>query len=142
MFFLDSQFPSPSAKYYAFGTWLTTIVRLKVIASISFIFIREMVIWTTKQYLNDPNAKLLPNLPNVIRVRKIEKLIKPISFTIKTLATPLLVIYKRAKININTPPRSTASPSNKQMTPRLGLNIHISTHSISSFHKRGGGTGP
>jgi hypothetical protein len=100
-----------------------------------------MVIWTTKQYLNDPNAKLLPNLPNVTRVRKIEKLIKPISFAIKTLAT-LLIIYKRAKININTPPRSTASSSSKQMTPRLGLNIHINTHSISSFHKRGGGTGP
>jgi hypothetical protein len=72
MFFPDSQFPFLSAKYYAFDTWLATVVRLGVISSISFIFIREMVIWATKQYLNDPNAKLLPNLPNVTRARKIE----------------------------------------------------------------------
>ncbi len=142
MFFLDSQFPSPSAKYYAFDTWLTTIARLGVIASISFIFIREMVIWTTKQYLNDPNAKLLPNLPNATRARKIEKLIKPISFTIKNHATPLPITFKKTKININTTPRSTPSPSNKHMTPRLGLNSRNNTHSISPFHKWGGSIGP
>lgn len=111
--FPNSQFPFLSAKYYAFGTWLATIVRLGVIVSISFVFRREMVIWATKQYLNDPNAKLLPNLPNTTRARIIKKLVKPINFTIKTHATPPPITYKRIKININRPPRSITSPSNK-----------------------------
>jgi len=68
-------------------------------------------------------------------------LIKPINFTIKTLATPPPITYKRANININTPLGSIASPSNKHMTPRSRLKSHINTHNISSFHKRGGNIG-
>lgn len=47
-----------------------------------------MMIRFVKQYLNDSNAKLLPNLPSVTWAKKIEKMIKPINFSINNLDTP------------------------------------------------------
>ncbi len=46
-----------------------------------------MMIRFVKQYLNNSNAKLLPNLPSVTQAKKIEKMIKPINFTINNLDT-------------------------------------------------------
>jgi hypothetical protein len=66
-----------------------------VVASISFIFIREMMVWVAKQYLKDPKTKLFPNLENAQGVRKIKELIKPTKFTINNLNTYVSVNYKR-----------------------------------------------
>lgn len=46
-----------------------------------------MMIWFVKESLNDSNAKLLPNLPSVAWAKNIEKMIKPINFTINNLDT-------------------------------------------------------
>jgi len=53
-----------NSKYCIFGTWLFSIVRPRVVASISFIFIREMMVWVMKQYLKDPQTKFFPNFEN------------------------------------------------------------------------------
>jgi hypothetical protein len=93
-----------NSKYYIFETWLFSIVRPRVVASISFIFIREMMVWVAKQYLKDPKTKLFPNFGNAQGVKKIKKLIKPTNFTINNLNTYFSINYKCSKINMNFMP--------------------------------------
>ncbi len=104
IYFLNKWFSSLNSKYYIFETWLLSIVRPRVVASISFIFIREMMVWVAKQYLKDPKTKLFPNFENAQGVRKIKELIKPTNFTINNLNTYVSINYKCSKINMNIMP--------------------------------------
>jgi hypothetical protein len=80
----------------------------------------------------------LSNLPNVIGVKNIENMIKPINFIINNLDTPPLMTYKRSKININTALGATTSTLNKQPTARSRSSSHTNTCNRSSFHNKGG----
>jgi hypothetical protein len=37
-----------SSKYYAFETWLASVIKHRVVASISFIFIKKMIVCVVK----------------------------------------------------------------------------------------------
>jgi hypothetical protein len=64
-------------KVLFFETWLASTIKHGVVVSISFIFIKKMIVWVVKQYLKDLEVKLLPNFGNAPSVKKIENLIKP-----------------------------------------------------------------
>jgi hypothetical protein len=111
-----------NSKYYAFETWLAFVIKPRVVASISFIFIKKMIVWVVKQYLKDLKVKLFPNFGNAPSVKKIENLIKPTNFMINSLNTPILVSYRCLRINMNvTPPSSSTTISNKQQTTWLEI---------------------
>ncbi len=114
-FFPSTYFLSLSSKYYDFETWLAFAIKPRVVASISFIFIKKMIVWVVKQYLKDLEVKLLPNFGNAPSVKKIENLIKPTNFMINSLNIPISVNHKHLRINMNVTPPSflgTISTSN------------------------------
>jgi hypothetical protein len=72
------------------------------------------MIWATKQYFKDLEAKLFPTLGNALRTKKIKKLIKLASFTTNNPITPISISYKCSRINMKVTPTSLfASISNK-----------------------------
>jgi hypothetical protein len=52
-----------------------------------------MMVWVVKQFLNDPQVKLFPNLHDVHGVKNIKKLSKPPSFSINNPDTLLSIGY-------------------------------------------------
>jgi hypothetical protein len=93
-----------------------------VVAFISFIFIKKMIVWVVKQYLKDLEVKLLPNFGNAPSAKKIKNLIKLANFMINNLNTPILVSYKHLRLNMNvTPPSFFTTSSNKQQATWLEI---------------------
>lgn len=104
--FFGEEFPTLSAKYAAFLTWLTEAAKIGVHHQITFCHARSFMIEAATEYAADPTAKLLANYPDAPGLRKIERLIKPPSFS---AANPI--------ISSNTSPnmfgkRPRFSPSN------------------------------
>ena len=130
--FFGDEVPSLSAKFGAFLVWLSDAARVGVRYQVSFEYSRNLMIEAALQFSADPKAKLLPNLPkSAPGVRKIERLIKPASFSATNPNTPTLAPPgKRQRMNLNAPPK----------TPVMGYMTNQGAHrrNQNTFGNRGG----
>jgi hypothetical protein len=107
--FFGEEVPSLLAKFGAFLVWLSDAACVAVRYQVTFEHSRHLMIEAALQYAADPKAKLLPELSkSAPGIRKIERLIKPASFSATNPNTPTLTPPgKRQKMNLNAPPEST-----------------------------------
>lgn len=79
---LDIFFPAKGhlcSKYAALVGWLETAAREAVKASVTFAYIRNMMIEGALEYATNPNGKLLSKYGEGAGIRKIERMIRPSS---------------------------------------------------------------
>ena len=123
LFFPDDTFPALSAKFGAFLIWINDAARVAVRHQVVFYHLRDLMITAANEYVDTPSAKLLADHPESMGVRKIEKLIKPTSFSVANVGTPSPSNSKRAHtVNLNAPPDNTqySGNMNRQGSDRRG----------------------
>jgi hypothetical protein len=107
VFFPDSMYPSLPSKFGAFLTWMKGAARIAIRTQITFLTIRCLMVVAALEYAVDPNQKLLPKHYEAPGARKIERLFKPIAFSVQANPTPP---PKRRRLNMNI------SPGDSQVT--------------------------
>lgn len=113
---LDIFFPAKGhlcSKYAALVGWLETAAREAVKASVTFAYIRNMMIEGALEYATNPNSKLLSKYGEGAGIRKIERMIRPGSNAGIGQSTNLS--FKRALPDLNkdsgsTPYKRTYNP--------------------------------
>ena len=109
-FFDDDNYPTLNAKLAAFMVWMAKVGRQAIKSHIVFMYQRKWMIEAAVQFAAFRNAKLLDKYPDAVGFRKIERLLKPASFSIANPETPSQAPSKRQGLNLNTPP-SNHQPS-------------------------------
>lgn len=116
---LDLFFPAKGhlcSKYAALVGWLETAARDAVKASVTFAYIRTMMIEGALEYATNPSSKLLAKYGEGAGIRKIERMIRPSSNVGIGQTTNLS--FKRALPDLNKDSGST--PHKRTYTPGRG----------------------
>jgi hypothetical protein len=80
---LDDFFPNPSlrARFYGFMVFLGKQIRKAVLALVTFLYVRKMMLKAGLQLCENPRATLLPEYDGAEGALTIERMMKPASFT-------------------------------------------------------------
>jgi hypothetical protein len=128
--FFGDDHPSLASKFGALIVWLTESARIAATLQITFCFTREMMTDYAIKLALDPQAVITDSYPNAGGVRKIERFLKPPSFSVANPTTPSSNKRPRAAINCN------ASPEVRR------INSPQSSHRGSGRGAHSGGRGP
>ena len=105
-FFPDENFPTLKAKLMAFMIWMQGAGRTAIRCQIAFTYTRTWMCNGAIQFAANPMGKILPELPELPGPKKIERLLKPASFSVANPGTPSSAPpTKKQRINLNTPPQ-------------------------------------
>lgn len=126
--FFGKEFPTISAKFTAFLTWLTEAAKIGVHHQITFCHARTFMVEAATQYAKEPTSKLLAEYPDAPGLRKIERLIKPPTFS---AANPIPLTNTSQNVYGK---RTRSSPSNAGS----GDSNHYSNASPARSQTRGG----
>ena len=105
-FFPDETFPTLKAKLMAFMIWMQGAGRTAIRCQVAFNYTRNWMCTAAIQFVANPTGKILPELPELPGTKKIERLLKPASFSVSNPGTPSTAPQtKKQRINLNTPPQ-------------------------------------
>lgn len=134
-FFPDSTFPSLKAKFIAFLIWMQGAGRTAIRCQVAFSYTRTWMCEAAIVFAANPTGRILGDLPDLPGPRKIERLLKPPSFSVANPGTPSNAPpTKKQKINLNTPP-----PPGRQSNP--GFSYGRGRGSYGRGRNSGGGRG-
>jgi hypothetical protein len=134
VFFPDSMYPSLPSKFGAFLTWMKGAARVAVRTEITFLTIRRLMVVAALEYAVDPNQKLLPKHYEAPEARKIERLFKPVAFSVQASLTPP---PKRHRLNMNKSPGDSQVTYNR--TPPSGRGQSSRGYQCGGSHANGQG---
>lgn len=90
----------------AFMIWMQGAGRTAIRCQIAFTYTRTWMCNGAIQFAANPMGKILPELPELPGPKKIERLLKPASFSVANPGTPSSAPpTKKQRINLNTPPQ-------------------------------------
>lgn len=108
-FFDNDTYPSLTSKFAAFMLWMEKVGRQAVKSHLVFMYQAAV------QFAAFPTARLLDGYPDLPGYRKIERLLKPASFSLANPGTPSPApVSKRQKLNMNTTPPPLPPPHARQ----------------------------
>ena len=100
--FFDSRYPSLTTKYGAFITWISVACSIAVCTQVLFIMYRQMMMTIVVELAGNPSDKLLAKFREACGARQIERLFKPMLFSLETAPSPSPVAYsKKRRLNMN-----------------------------------------
>lgn len=101
-FFPNDRFPSLFGKFIAFLTWMYKAGKMGARAQLCFMHSRNWMMEGALEMAANPKARLFSKYPDMPGFRKVERILKPPSFSVANPARPTHgPPSKRAKINLN-----------------------------------------
>lgn len=146
-FFSDDLHPTLVSKFAAFCVWMAGTGRLATKSHLAFLQSRTWMTEAAILFAASPNATLVTRYPDLPGLRKVERLLKPISFS---LANPLVPSpappSKRSKMNCNARPndcvpQAAQSPRQYSNWRGRGGGYHSRGRRGNTSTPRGGRTG-
>jgi hypothetical protein len=101
----DSRYPSFTAKFGAFLTWISSAALQAVRMQLTFIAYRKLMEIAAVELAANPTEKLLAKYPEAPRARQVERLFKPATFSLEIAPSPSpLPVSKKRRLNMNVTP--------------------------------------
>jgi hypothetical protein len=103
--FFDSRYPSFTAKFGAFLTWISSAALQAVRMQLIFIAYRKLMEIAAVELAANPIEKLLAKYAEAPGAQQVERLVKPATFSLETAPSPSpLPVSKKRRLNMNVTP--------------------------------------
>ena len=113
-FFDSSIYPSLATKFGVFFTWISAATLTAVRAQITFINFRKLMEVAAIEQAAYPNDTLLAKYGDAPGARYVERLSKPVAFTLSATPSPSPTPKRFHKFNMNVTLEETYSPQRQQ----------------------------
>lgn len=114
-FFPDERYPSLPTKFVAFMYWMRDVGKMAVMSHLSFLQSRYWMMQASVLLAADPEASMTNRFHDLPGYRKVERLLKPPSFSVMAPSPSSGPQNKRGRFNLNV-----SSPSPPVQTTNRG----------------------